>query len=307
MNLKNANMLTWTRNLHTVKVFSICQDLIYNSSRGKFQTPKSLALAMTVRQLSGCSGLIHILNGLGHCVSLSSTMAFDTALAQLVVNTSDIIPREFAANEAVNLVYDNIDFGEDIKKQTHVTNGIITQQIRSENQRRSGQTIKINKKQRSIQVSQSDVMPFNIGIRKTPTFISEQGIAITTTASSEMAQKLDFAYVLVKMVPTDNNILPGWIGFNTILCKDDMHDVSRVGYLPVIDASPTEYSTINTILKRSNDIANTLQLQYVTLVFDEAVYSEVHSILIFILSFKSSNQPKAGWITQRTPLKRKPP
>ncbi len=118
-----------------VKVFSICQDLIYNSSRGKFQTPKSLVLAMTVRQLSGCSGLIRILNGLGHCVSLSSTMAFDTALAQLVVNTSDIIPREFASNEPVNLVYDNIDFGEDIKKQTHVTNGIITQQIRSENQK----------------------------------------------------------------------------------------------------------------------------------------------------------------------------
>ena len=137
-----------------VKVFSICQDLIYNSSRGKFQTPKSLALAMTVRQVSGCSGLIRILNGLGHCVSLSSTMAFDTALAQLVVNTSDIIPREFVANEAVNLVYDNIDFGEDIKKQMHVTNGIITQQIRSDNQRRSGQSIKINKKPRSMQVTQ---------------------------------------------------------------------------------------------------------------------------------------------------------
>jgi hypothetical protein len=261
-----------------VKVFSICQDLIYNSSRGKFQTPKSLALAMTVRQVSGCSGLIRILNGLGHCVSLSSTMAFDTALAQLVVNTSDIIPREFVANEAVNLVYDNIDFGEDIKKQTHVTNGIITQQITSENQRRSGQSIKINKKQRSIQVPQSDVMPFSIGIRKTPTFISEQGSVITTIASREMAQKLDFAYVLVKMVPTDNNILPGWTGFNTILSKDDIPDVSRVGYIPVIDASPTEYSTINTILKRSSDIADTLQLQYVTLVFDEAVYSKVHFI-----------------------------
>jgi hypothetical protein len=123
-------------------------------------------------------------------------------------------------------------------------------------------------------------MPFSIGIRKTPTFISEQGSVITTIASREMAQKLDFAYVLVKMVPTDNNILPGWTGFNTILSKDDigLPDVSRVGYIPVIDASPTEYSTINTILKRSSDIADTLQLQYVTLVFDEAVYSKVHFI-----------------------------
>jgi hypothetical protein len=117
-------------------------------------------------------------------------------------------------------------------------------------------------------------MPFSIGIRKTLTFISEQGSVITTIAS----QKPDFGYFLVKMVPTDNNILPGWTGFNTILCKDDIPDVSRVGYIPVIDASPTEYSTINTILKRSSDIADTLQLQYVTLVFDETVYSKVHFI-----------------------------
>ena len=61
-------------------------------------------------------------------------LAFDTALVKLVVNTSEIIPPELAANKAVNVVYDNIDFGEDIKKQTYVPNSIITQQIRSENQ-----------------------------------------------------------------------------------------------------------------------------------------------------------------------------
>ena len=37
-----------------VKVFSVCQDLVYNSSKGRSQTPKSLALAIAVRQLSGC-------------------------------------------------------------------------------------------------------------------------------------------------------------------------------------------------------------------------------------------------------------
>ena len=102
-----------------IKVFSICQDLIYNNSKGKTQTPKSLALAMSVRQISGCSGLISILNGLGHCVSLSSTMGYDTALAQLTMNTSDNIPREFVAKEATNLVYDNIDFQKDVKEQTY--------------------------------------------------------------------------------------------------------------------------------------------------------------------------------------------
>ena len=112
-----------------VKVFSICQDLVYVCNKGRIQTPKSLALAMTVRQISGCSNLIKILNGLGHCVSLPATMAYDSALAQLSMNTSSYLPKDFVKNEYVNLVYDNIDFGEEIAKQTHVTNGIITQKV----------------------------------------------------------------------------------------------------------------------------------------------------------------------------------
>ena len=82
---------------------------------------------MTVRQITGCSSLINILNGLGHRISLSSTMAYDSALALLTINTSNVIPRNFVAEEYVTLVYDNIDFGEEIAKQTHVTNGIIIQ------------------------------------------------------------------------------------------------------------------------------------------------------------------------------------
>ena len=79
-------------------------------------------------------------------------MSYDTVIAQLVVNTSDIIPREFVANEAINLVYDNIDFGEDIKKQTHVTNGIITQKIKSENQSRETSATNISKSHRSLKI-----------------------------------------------------------------------------------------------------------------------------------------------------------
>ena len=56
-----------------------------------------------------------------------------TAIAQATINTSNILPREFVATECVNLVYDKIDFGEKIDKQTHVTNSIITQPFRFNN------------------------------------------------------------------------------------------------------------------------------------------------------------------------------
>ena len=111
----------------TAKIYSLCQDMVYVAP--KVQAPKSLALAIAVRQMSGCSGLMNILNGFGHSVSLPTTIAYDSAIAQATIDTSNILPKEFVAKEHVNLVYDNIDFGEEIDKQTHVTNGIITQKV----------------------------------------------------------------------------------------------------------------------------------------------------------------------------------
>ena len=96
-------------------------------------------------------------------------MAYDTAIAQLTMNSSaDNIPRGFVAKEAINLVYDNIDFQEDIKEQTRATNGTITQKITGKNPSASNRMEGVKKSLRSLQVPQSDILPFTIGTRKTP-------------------------------------------------------------------------------------------------------------------------------------------
>jgi hypothetical protein len=266
-----------------VKIFSICQDLINVSSKGKIQTPKSLALAMTVRQITGCSSLINILNGLGHCISLSSTMAYDSALAQLTINTSNVIPRNFVAEEYVNLVYDNIDFGEEIAKQTHVTNGIIIQKMTVKIDNGLPHSTVIKKSQRTVEVPNCAIAEYSLGTKKMPTFheihqdAQPMSIALRDGAG-RTAYKLDLAYVLSKMVcATDETPLPGWTGFNTML-HEEIPDVQSVGYLPVINASPTEYSTIKEILQRSKSIAEKLKLKYAVLVFDEAVYSKIQHV-----------------------------
>ena len=71
----------------TAKIFSLCQDMAYVASKGKVQTPKSLALAIAVRQMSDCSGLINILHGFGHSVSLPTTKAYDSAIAKATIDT----------------------------------------------------------------------------------------------------------------------------------------------------------------------------------------------------------------------------
>lgn len=268
---------------NAIKLYSLCQDLINVSSKGKMQTPKSLALATAVRQISGCSSLISLLNGLGHCVSLSSAMAYDSALAQTTIDTSNIVPKEFVEKEYVNLIYDNIDFGEDIKKQTHVTNGIITQKLSGQQHITMQNSSIVKKSQRTVKMPNTNIAEYSIGAKKTPIFFDINEVARSMLIDrnhelNEAAHKLDLAYVLTKMVHvTDETALPGWTGFNTMLIEE-IPEVSRVGYLPVINAPPTEYSTINEILKRSKNIAEKLDLQYAVLVFDEAVYSKVQHI-----------------------------
>ena len=95
------------------------------------------------------------------------------------------------------------------------------------------------------------------------------------------ATKLDLVYCLLKLPFIDNpELLPDWTGFNTLLSKSNNSAVnlSRIGYLPVIEGSPTEYTTVYTVFTKSLDIAARLNLEYVVIVFDEAIYAKAQQI-----------------------------
>jgi hypothetical protein len=110
------------------KVLSIAQDMVYVWHNGKKQTPKSISLSMAVRQISGCSKIIDILNGFGHCVSHSSMLRHETALAKMNIQKEVSIPREILPGHHTILVWDNDDFAEETKISTHITNGIAIQE-----------------------------------------------------------------------------------------------------------------------------------------------------------------------------------
>ena len=147
-------------------------------------------------------------------------MTYDSALAQLTINTSNVVPQNFVAEQCVNLVYDNIDFGEEIAKQMHVTNGIITQKMAAQNDDALPHSCSvINKSQRTVKVPASAITEYNIGVKKTPTFHKipqdAQPMSITLRdCVGRTAYKLDLAYVLTKMVcASDEKTLPVWTWF----------------------------------------------------------------------------------------------
>ena len=63
------------------KLVSVCQDIVFLSSRGGMPTPKHVTLAMTARHWTGSAKVIDLFSGLGHSVSSSYVLQHDTAVA----------------------------------------------------------------------------------------------------------------------------------------------------------------------------------------------------------------------------------
>ena len=62
------------KNNEYIKIMSVIQDCIYISSKGFQETPKTLALSMAVRQITGSKKLTDILSGFGHTAKLALKM-----------------------------------------------------------------------------------------------------------------------------------------------------------------------------------------------------------------------------------------
>jgi hypothetical protein len=95
--------------------------------------------------------------------------------------------------------------------------------------------------------------------------------------TQKAANALDFSFVLCRSLQNEC-LFPNWTGFNILLQSKEIPILSKIGYLPIIDAPPTEMSTINAIMKKSTEIANKLCIHYVCLVFDESIYAKIQEV-----------------------------
>ncbi|XP_028391978.1 uncharacterized protein LOC114516648 isoform X2 [Dendronephthya gigantea] len=265
------------------KVMSICQDMLFIASNGRKQTPKSLGLGMAVRQLTRSSQLTQILNGFGHCSSHSAILTYETNLARLAIKSDCYIPKGAEKHKFTCLVYDNDDFSEDSRTQTHILGGILIQREESFDNQPAVVSQQLKKGGRTFQAPSEAMVPYSLGKKKTPSFlntsVSSTIFETDDPLHQELARRLDIAYFVMKMLQNHyGTLLPGWTGFNILLRQSAIPPMSRIRYLPIIDGSPSEYSTLYTALLKSVDIADKLSLEHIVLVFDEAIYAKIQQI-----------------------------
>ena len=109
----------------------------------------------------------------------------------------------------------------------------------------------------------------------------------TQQQSEESNDQVDNAYYLMKskLLQGQTVRLPSWTGFNAALQKS-IPIQSRITYLPVIDASATDMSAINTMLLRSVEIMQHLNLHQIVVVADQAIYAKGQEIRLASEDFK---------------------
>ncbi|XP_028411727.1 uncharacterized protein LOC114534480 [Dendronephthya gigantea] len=241
---------------------------------------------MAVRQMTGSVRLLRILHGLGHTASTDTVYKHDTALA--IISSDEAgkeisIPRSINPDVFTTIIWDNNDFNEETvsgKGTTHVANGIIVQ---NENDGQTlGTKLVVSKKNRSIVAPETTILPYtskekgNISLRDESSEIPLEEKCYRHV--QEMGRNADFLYLLSKMNASESGkLMPGWTGFNTQVHKVN-RSVSRIAYLPVIDAPVTDMATVNTLLRHSVSICQRLQIPQIVLVFDEAIYAKAQMI-----------------------------
>ena len=269
------------------KVLSIAQDLVFVSSNGRKHTPKSLSLGMAIRQLTGSSHAIRLLNNLGHCMSHSFVLMHETALAQSSISESMILPLGFKKHLSTVIAWDNDDFLEETRTRsgsTHVVGGIIIQndEITDEGAREQQRDLGL-KRLKSLPLEEIPIKPYVLGKKESINLSSEaSNIDVGDKSFLEVQitpKKLDLAHIMCRMPHFGcNESIPNWTCFNTLLNSISIPPLSKIGYLPIIDAPATDIKTIKEILDRSTSIADKLSLKYMCLVFDEAIYAKIQTV-----------------------------
>ena len=95
----------------------------------------------------------------------------------------------------------------------------------------------------------------------------------------------DFGWFLARLpnayeeTPDSKQAVPGWSGFNAVASNQKIPPKSVVGYCPLIDASPTELSTVYTWLTKSLEMATQLNLDDTVVVLDQAIYAKALEVV----------------------------
>lgn len=257
---------------------SLGSDMVFTVTGGKTKPPKHILLPFAVKSLTGNTEVIRILNRLGHGVSYTQVEEIDTALCLQKLEQSQMgvtLPSNIHRGVFTTLAWDNIDRLEQTISgagTSHRVNGIAVQPRIIGPMPQEGKKTLQKSKRRSISPVLTSLPVYNAGQRAGPqaTF----GVKVDTNTQVQLSRIKNMVWLLTRMSSSEGQTIGSWTGFN-ILIRNDMHVVQdTVSYLPTINAPATEMSTVYEILTQTLSIMETLGLEKIVCVFDQALFAK---------------------------------
>ena len=85
-------------------------------------------------------------------------------------------------------------------------------------------------------------------------------------------------WIIVPLHAAEKQNVCGLTGLNMLVRDEIEVKKDNIGYLPTIDAPATNMSTVFEILNQSLKIKDTIKLQAIVIVFDQALYAKAAKI-----------------------------
>ena len=241
------------------KVSSIAQDVINCATNARIKTPKHYILPLALKSLTGSAEVVTILNRLGHGLLYSIIEEVETALAEMSLQEQNQISLPSICKLGVPAVFcwDNNDIQEETlsgHNTTHCTNGIVIQRKTHscEIPNTNNNSDYITSKRRSFKLQAIENTLFIPGNKIGPKSIPINTEALRYTLDDySKASQLDFAWLLHESlfdIKSAVQSVPSWTSFNVSMNSNDIPRECVVGYCQTLKSSPTELSTVYTLL-----------------------------------------------------------
>ena len=107
---------------------------------------------------------------------------------------------------------------------------------------------------------------------------SRRYVEVTSTQIIEEAWKKNLLWLLARVNSSENQTISSWTGFNILVRNKHVVAKDSVGYLSTINAPATDMYTVYQVLTKSLQIKETLRLQSIVVVFDQALYAKATEI-----------------------------
>ncbi|XP_052801704.1 uncharacterized protein LOC128232273 [Mya arenaria] len=244
------------------------------------------------------------MNSLGYGISYSELRMFLSSAAehaiktQCITETGGLVPDNIThkrdGGQLVVGVADNWDHNEkttDGKGTTHaMTSILVSPKVSADRQipRLQRSTNRSFDKNCVPGGSLCSITPYRKPInRPCPTFepvvsLEEVNPTVTPAVTQSRLKELLYSFGRCSVFCDDiseRSIYPPWDGFHAKTMFDATASVSNVAFNPIIMATPTDYSTIYTVLLRLKECMNALGQQYAPVIFDMSLLAKALEIV----------------------------